>query len=114
MIFSVASLVVGFAALILSIMFRKGTPAARNWLQTDGIVDERFALLFIPGFAALLLGMGLSPHYALFPRVLHTPWIVLCGIVALAGLVTMVWGITHIDYPEKIEPQWLRDRKNHR
>lgn len=109
MIFSFAALGVGIAALVITIMFRKGTPAARGWIRNDGLVDARFAFLFMPGFTLLMLGMGAAPHYVLFPKIMHGPYIILAGIVGLVGLIVMIWGVIPVNYPKFFTPQWYSD-----
>lgn len=114
MIFSFAALGVGIASLVITIMLRKGTPAARSWMEAGGIVDERFGLIFMPGFTLLLLGLGLLPHYLLVPAALAYVYMVVCAVIGAVGFILMIWGVIPLPYPQWFLPAWRRQLNEER
>ncbi|MDO5747753.1 MAG: hypothetical protein Q4P66_08885 [Actinomycetaceae bacterium] len=113
LIFSITAIGVGCAGLIISWWLRRGGPKSRFWLETEGIVDERFAMLFTPGISALFFGMGMFQHVMWMPAALKYVLATFFALVALVGLILLIWGIFRIPYPSWFLPQWLVDYNKH-
>lgn len=111
----IIALVSGVLGLILSLALRRDTERAHKLRDTGGIVDERFALLSIPGFSLILLGAGLLG--LLVPGVggwlgnfVGPVLMIVCGAVIVAGLYMSILGMGKGKIPEALKPKWMRDR----
>lgn len=109
LIFSITAIFVGVGGLAISWWLRRGSEGARFWLNSDGIVDERFALILTPGVSAFFFGFGMFQHVMWFPPTLKLIFGTLFATIAIIGLVFTIWGLFPIKYPESFRPQWLRE-----
>lgn len=98
-----------------ALYLRRDTPGARTWERHNGIVDERFAFVFLPSFALTLFGLalmsasGLSHEHGLLSGALLA-----LGLPAtLIGSVGSIMGLFGTRYPEWMIPQW-RQNSPHR
>lgn len=107
-----------FLALALAVVtaigalyLRRGTPGSRAWEKQNGIIDERFAFVFLPSFALTLVGLalmsasGLSQDYQLASALLLSLGLPL----TLIGSVGAIMGLFGSRYPEWMIPRWRRE-----
>lgn len=105
------ALVLAAGCLVASLWLRRDTPASRSWETQEGIVDERFAFVFLPAITLFLAGIGLIGLAGLLGmetvavKVLF--WFAMA--ITLVGIVGSVIGLFSNRYPEWLLPQW---RKN--
>lgn len=103
-------LALGLALLttVGALYLRLDTPKARAWERTQGIIDERFAFVFLPGFALALWGLAtiaaanLSADLPVLRIVLYVVGVPL----ALAGALGVLTGLFGVFYPQWLVPQW--------
>lgn len=107
------ALVSGLLGLGASLALRRDTDRARNLRETGGIVDERFALLSLPGFSLMLLGVGVLG--LVVPGIdgfLGTFWgyllAFLAAAIALFGLYMSILGLGKRPIPLFLQPAWMK------
>ncbi|MDO5729365.1 MAG: hypothetical protein Q4P71_07055 [Actinomycetaceae bacterium] len=107
-----------FLALALAIVtasgalyLRRDTPSSRAWEKQNGIIDERFAFVFLPSFSLTLFGLalmsasGLSHDHPLVSGLLLS-----LGLpFTLIGSVGAITGLFGTRYPEWLIPRWRRE-----
>lgn len=108
-----------FIALLLGVFsavgawyLRRDTPTSRAWEKQEGIIDARFAFLFLPSFSLALLGLALLSAGGLSRE---TPWLyyllsTVGGAVSLVGLGGSVAGLFGRKIPTFLQPSWYRNR----
>ncbi len=82
-------------------------------MRSDGLVDEKFVFMSLPGFSLLLLGAGglglVVPGIGgAFGSVLGPVLAILCGAVAVFGFVLSVWGLFATTTPQWTLPRWAK------
>lgn len=100
----------GILGLIVSLSLRRNTPKARQWENTNGILDESFVYMSLPGFSLLMLGLG----FAGFTVPLiggNLSWLgvigaLIGGATAAAGAVLTFWGLFTNKVPTWALPRW--------
>lgn len=107
----ILAFLLGLLALAGTIWLRTDTPSSRSWETEEGIIDERFAFVFLPSFTLLLFGLGIIGVSGLFPeftwpiKILFGIGIIMSGIGAVGSLI----GLFSSRYPEWLLPQWRID-----
>lgn len=108
----VIALILGIFSAFGAWYLRQDTPSARSWESKEGIIDARFAFLFLPAFAMTLLGLSLLSAGGLSRE---TPWLYyllssIGGAVSLVGLGGVVAGLFGKRIPTFLQPAWYRNR----
>lgn len=98
----------GFGAWYL----RRDTPSSRAWEDKDGIIDARFAFLFLPALSLALIGLSLLSMGGLSRDI---PWLfwtlsLVGGLTAAVGLGGAVAGLFGKKIPQFLQPAWYRNR----
>ncbi|MDY2940849.1 MAG: hypothetical protein SOS98_00765 [Varibaculum sp.] len=103
-------LFVGLGCLVFAAWLRAGSQRSRFWVNGGHwFVDERFALLFLPGLGAMFLGISAGQMMMLFSGSWKYAVSVVCYAVAVAGLVLIVMGMMPTSStPKWVRPLWLR------
>lgn len=104
----ILALLLGALALVGSIWLRRDTPSSRNWETQNGIIDERFAFVFLPSFTILLFGLAFIGMAGLFEDLTLGPKLLLGLGILMAGIGTIgsLWGLFSRKSPEWMIPQW--------
>ena len=92
---------------------RRNTERAANMRNSTGLVDERFALLSLPGFSMILLGAGafglIGPGIGGWLGPMFGPALAgLAVAVALFGIYLSVLGMGKAPIPDFVKPKWMR------
>ena len=105
---TIIAFVLGLAALIATVWLRKDTPSSRAWETEDGIVDERFAFVFLPSFTVLLFCLGVIGLSGLFNELTGGVWVlfILGCLLSAVGAVGTVVGLFSNKYPLWLLPKW--------
>ncbi|MCS4483888.1 hypothetical protein NXS08_00065 [Gleimia sp. 6138-11-ORH1] len=108
----IIALLLSVGAGIAAWYLRQDTPAARAWESNNGIIDARFAFVFLPAFSMALLGLALLSIGGLSREI---PWIywslsTFGGLLALVGLGGCVAGLFGKKIPLFLQPAWYRNR----
>ena len=100
------AIVTGVAALLL----RRDTPRSRHWETQEGLIDERFAFVFLPGFSIALFGLSFlaAGHLSADIHVLSVVLLAIGAIVTLVGAIASLIGLFGARYPEFLIPHWRR------
>lgn len=98
-----------------ALYLRRDTPGARTWERQNGIIDERFAFVFLPSFALTLMGLALLSASGLSRdnTVLAGALLIVGFPAALVGSVGSIMGLFGTRYPEWMIPKW-RQNSPHR
>ncbi|WP_297556639.1 hypothetical protein [uncultured Actinomyces sp.] len=105
---TIIAFVLGLAALIATLWLRKDTPSSRAWETENGIVDERFAFVFLPSFTILLFGLGIIGLSGLFSELsagVRLLFILGC-LLSAVGTFGTVAGLFSNKYPLWLLPKW--------
>ncbi|MDO5719225.1 MAG: hypothetical protein Q4P05_00645 [Actinomycetaceae bacterium] len=106
-----------FLALALAVVttvgalyLRRDTPGARTWERQNGIIDERFAFVFLPSFALTLFGLAfLSASSLSHENPVVSGALLVFGFPAtLIGSIGSIMGLFGTRYPEWMIPTWRR------
>lgn len=110
----IIAFVSGLLGLFASLALRRDTDAAAKLRNSTGLVDERFALLSLPGFSLILLGAGafglVAPGMGGWLGPVFGP--VLAGLaiaIAMLGVYLSVLGMGKKPIPDFAKPRWMRD-----
>ncbi len=100
------ALLTSAGALYLRINSEKG----RTWERTEGMIDERFAFVFLPAFALALWGLAAISAANLSGEIpLLRALLFIIGVpIALVGAVGVIAGLFGVSYPQWLVPQWRR------
>ncbi|MDO5034747.1 MAG: hypothetical protein Q4E01_05105 [Actinomycetaceae bacterium] len=104
----IVALVIALLSLAASLWLRQDTPSSRAWETQDGLVDERFAFVFLPSFTLLLFGLGMVGMSGMFEtfslpvKLLFAVGLVATGVGGLGSLV----GLFSNRYPLWLLPKW--------
>mgnify|MGYP002735218488 CR=1 FL=1 len=107
----ILAFLLGLLALVGTIWLRRDTPSSRSWETEEGMIDERFAFVFLPSFTLLLFGLGIIGVSGLFQDLSGPVWILfILGIVmaGVGGFGSLI-GLFSSRYPEWLLPQWRID-----
>lgn len=105
-------LAIGLALLTTAgaLYLRMNTEKGRTWERTEGMIDERFAFVFLPSFALALWGLAAISAANLSSEmpVLRTALFIVGVPIALVGGVGVIAGLFGVSYPEWLVPHWRR------
>ncbi|MDO5048642.1 MAG: hypothetical protein Q4D87_02000 [Actinomycetaceae bacterium] len=104
----ILAFLLGVVALAGTLWLRRDTPSSRSWETQQGLIDERFAFVFLPSFTVLLFGLGIIGISGLFED-FTIPVIILFAVgVILTGIGTLgsIIGLFSKRYPLWLLPQW--------
>lgn len=105
-------LALGLAILstVAALYLRRDNEKARSWERVNGLIDERFAFVFLPAFAVALFGLvflaagNLShemPVVAIMFFVIGVP-------LTVIGTLGCIMGLFGARYPQWLVPYWRR------
>lgn len=108
----VIALLLGIFAGLGAWYLRRDTPSSRAWEEKDGIIDARFAFVFLPSFSLALIGLSLLSIGGLSREI---PWIYWTlssfgALMAAVGLGGSVAGLFGKKIPLFLQPAWYRNR----
>lgn len=98
------------ASSVAALYLRRDNEKARSWERVNGLIDERFAFVFLPAFAVALFGLvflaagNLShelPVLAIILFVIGVP-------LTVVGAMGCIMGLFGTRYPQWLVPQWRR------
>ncbi|EEH63645.1 hypothetical protein HMPREF0044_0664 [Gleimia coleocanis DSM 15436] len=105
----------GILCAIGALYLRRDTPGSRAWQGQNGMIDERFAFLFLPAFAMALLGLGLVSAGGLSRSIPWLFWTLTViglpfAVVGLGGALVGLFGKTA---PAWLLPRWYKNQRKH-
>lgn len=102
------ALVLGAMALLAAAAVRFTASPTSGWASGDGVIDARFVLEFLPGLSLVFLGIGLLGISRLFSTPVMFVAAVSGGVLALLGLIAVVYSFLPLPIPRWLLPEQLR------
>ena len=111
----VVALVFAVLCLILAAALRRNTTRARFWQDKEGVIDDRFVFLMLPGAGVGLLGLGLLALSApligggVVPSIIGVTCSFFCALAIIFGVALLLLGLFSSRVPTWALPR--SDRK---